>query len=124
MLIASIPIFAIRVDNPIGKAIRLLSAFIAMGGVAILAQASESDAKTPSPLGIMIAIPYFFCWVGQIFARRGWPLLEGILSFFAYKIAYSSTEDVFISLACALATTLLASIYTLRKAPIKAFVDD
>lgn len=124
MLVAAIPLFAIRATSLPGKAIRLLSSFIALAGLAALARAAEGDAKTPSAIGLAIAIPYFFCWIGQVFARRGWPLLEAILSLVAFRVVYASTGDVMAAAVAALAATLLAAGYTTRKAPVKAFIDD
>lgn len=124
MLVAAVPLFAIRATSLPGKAIRLLSSFIALAGMAALARAAEGDAKTPSTIGLAIAIPYFFCWVGQVFSRRGWPIVEAILSFVTFRIVYASTDDVIAATVAALITTLLVAGHTTRKAPVKAFIDD
>lgn len=124
MLVASIPVFAIRATSLPGKAIRLLSSFIALAGLAALIMASEGEAKRAGVIGVAIAIPYLFCWIGQVFARRGWPVVEAILSFLAFRIVNASTGDLSTAVVCALVTTLLVAVYTTRKAPVRPLIDD
>lgn len=89
-----------------------------------MVNAADGDAKRPSTLGLFVAIPYFFCWVGQVFARKGWPIVEMFISVVACWVAYAYSESLVISVLAALVATAFVAAFTVSKAPIKSFVDD
>lgn len=124
LIVFSLPIFIFKPTSFIGKAIRLFSGFIVVAGFALLVNAADSDAKRPSMLGLFVAIPYFFCWVGQVFARKGWPIVEMIISVVACWVAYAYTDSLVVSVFAALAATAFVAAYTVSRVPIKSFVDD
>ncbi len=124
LIVFSIPIFVFKPTSFIGKTIRLFSGFVVVAGFALLANAADGDAKRPSTLGLFVAIPYFFCWIGQVFARRGWPIVEMILSVVACKVAYAYTNSLMASVLAALVATVIVAAYTVNKAPIRSFVED